>query len=165
MISVLVMLIAAAAPATSRVNSSDVDKRLSFLVGSWTRAGQARTYREDCSWYRNRSFVVCNSQNTRDGSTAQTVYGYSRLRQRFTYQYYDSTGASIFQLGFPAGAEGIVFTDERPTAAGSTRLQMSYAPDELGVPQFSEYRSVNGGPWQLSASYEFQPLRRARKRR
>lgn len=164
MLDLVAMLMVGAAPAVASTHPVDVEKRLAFLVGDWTLEGASKTYREQCVWYRNRAFVVCSAEDKKSGTVAQTIYGYSRLRERFTYQHYNSNGAVVFQLGFPSGEEGIVYTDERPSSGGVARVQTTIEPDELGVPSILEYRSTNGGPWTLRLRFQFQPLPAKRRR-
>lgn len=45
------------------VHPADVEQRLSFVVNDWPIEGAEATYRENCEWYADRSFVVCNTVN------------------------------------------------------------------------------------------------------
>src|SRR3954468_20261794 len=123
----LLGLAAAPTPAVPSVHSADVTGRLGYLVGDWTIQGlSSRTFRQKCAWYGGRSFVLCTSQDLRDQTTGQTVFGYSELQRRFTYYRFDSRGRSVHQLGFPFGTYGIVFTDERLEPEGPARVQTTF---------------------------------------
>ncbi len=162
---VLILLAAAAAapaPSTTRVHSPSVDTRLGYLVGDWTIQGlTSRVYRQRCNWYSGRSFVLCTFEDRRDGTVGQAVFGYSKFQQRFTYARFDSTGRSIYQLGFPSGRYGIVFTDERPEPEGVTRLQVTFNLEDDGL-RYTQYKSVAGGFWQRTADFLYVPATQRR---
>ncbi len=77
-LSILMFGLAAVVPApATAVHSVDVQMRLGYLIGDWTIEGQSvRVFRQKCSWYSSRSFVLCTFEDKRDGSTGQTVVGY-----------------------------------------------------------------------------------------
>jgi hypothetical protein len=166
--SILALAAAVQQPGPASVHDEAVEKRLAGIVGDWTIEGQAKTFRNKCDWYAGRAFVICNAEDKKTGARSQSVFGYSKVRGRFTYQYFDSNGVSFLELGFPVGDEDIVFTDERPTGTGVARVQSTISRDELGELRFSQYRSVNGGPWVLSAQIDYAPAKppaRSRRRR
>ena len=158
---------AAAAPVAS-AHSAVVDARLNYLVGDWIIQGlSSRVFRQRCAWSSGRAFVLCTFQDGRDGSAGQTIFGYSQLQRRFTYYRYDSRGRSLYQLGFPSGTYGIVFTDERQDADGMARVQTTFNLEDEGL-HYTQYRSLEGRNWQRTADFLYIPAvqrRAARKRR
>jgi len=156
------LALALAAQATSpapvgSVHSAEVEPRLAALVGDWTIPGQETTYRETCDWFGPRAFVVCNATDASDGSRSQSTLGYSKARERYTYQTYSSSGNSRYEWGFPHAERGLVFTDERPAAAGTTRVQVWLEPQADGRLRFRQERSVNGGQWEQVADFFYVP--------
>ena len=158
---VLLLGLAATAQApAATIHSADVQTRLGYLVGDWTIEGQsARVFRQKCSWYSSRSFVLCTFEDKRDGSTGQTVFGYSKIERRYVNLRFDSKGGSQFQLGFPSGTYGIVFTDERPEAEGVARVQTTLNLEHDGL-RYTQYRSIEGGSWQRTADVRYVPVGR-----
>lgn len=142
------------APAAG-VHPPEVEARLAAIVGDWTIAGQEATFRETCEWYRRRSFVVCTSTDSSDGSMSQSILGYSAAEGRFTYYNFASGGGSNARSGYPHGENGIVYTLERRTAAGVVRTTTVLTPQPDGRFHFREERSVNGGPWTETASFHY----------
>lgn len=144
-----------------------MEERLGRLVGDWTIQGLAKTqFRQKCSWFGAKSFVLCSFDDRLRGITGQAAFGYSTLDRRFTYSMLDSTGRSVRQLGFPSGEYGLVFLDERPDPRGPARIQTSMLVEDDGL-RFSEIRSIAGGNWQKGEDYVLVPVRqkRAAKRR
>ena len=153
------LAIVAPAPAPA-VHSSDVQTRLGYLIGDWTIEGQsARVFRQKCAWHSSRSFVICTFEDKRDGSTGQTVFGYSKVQRRYVNLRFDSTGGSHYQFGFPSGAYGIVFTDERSEGAGLARVQTTLNLEHEGL-RYTQYRSVEGRAWQRTADFRYVPVGR-----
>jgi hypothetical protein len=152
-------LVLAAAPlaASAHVHPPDIEARLAAVVGDWTIEGQEATYRERCEWYRNRAFVVCATEDKRDNAFSQSILGYSKARQRFTYHNYSASGSSRSEFGFPHGARGIVYTDERQTTAGLARVTVRLEPQPDGRLRFIEERSVDGRPWERTADFLYVP--------
>jgi hypothetical protein len=165
MIGVFLAWLAAAAPAAAApaagVHPAEVEERLGRLVGDWAIQGLARTdFRQKCAWYGARAFVLCTFEDKRSGTTGQAAFGYSPVDKRFTYSLMDSTGRSLRQLGFPHGAYGLVFTDERLDAKGPTRVQTTFVVEDDGL-RFTDYRSVAGGTWQQAENFVLVPVRQA----
>jgi hypothetical protein len=139
----------------ANVHPPEVEARLGTIVGDWTIAGQEATVRETCEWYRNRSFVVCTSTDSSDGSMSQSILGYSAAEGRFTYHNFGSGGTSNSRVGYPHGENGLVYTLERRTSAGVVRTTTFLTPQSDGRFHFREERSVNGGPWSESANFYY----------
>ena len=156
--------LAAAAPpaAAPRIHAPNVEARLGYLVGDWIIQGlPSRTFRQKCAWYGNRSFVLCNFQDQRDGTVGETVFGYSTLQGRFTYHRFDSRGRSLYQLGFPYGTYGIVFTDDRQEPEGAARVQTTFNLEDEGL-RYTQYKSVQGRNWQRVADFLYVPATQRR---
>jgi len=160
MLSPAAVLFASAAeiPATvPRTHTPAVEARLGRLVGDWTIQGlPSNTFRQKCAWYGGSAFVVCNFQDQRDRSTGQVVFGYSELQKRFTYYRFDSRGRGVYQLGFPTGTYGIVFTDERLESDGWARVQTTLNLEDEGL-HYTQYRSLEGRTWQRIADFLYVP--------
>lgn len=155
MIAALLWAAAAAAP----VHPLAIEKHLAPLVGEWTRAGKEASYRDSCSWFDRRSFVVCTLTDVDSGVRVNAIVGYSKERERFTYQNYGNDGGSRVEYGYALGDNGLVFTDERVIAGKATRLttRMERQPD--GRLQITQDRSTMGGPWQQVAQVYYVPRR------
>ena len=151
------LLLALAAPpaAAVRVHAAEIEARLAAIVGDWTIHGQESTYRETCEWYRNRSFVVCTTEDRSDGSASQSILGYSKQLGRFTYHNFSASGSSRSELGFPHGERGIVYVDERQTAKGLTRVTTWVEPEPEGRVHFRQAQSVDGGTWKTTADFHY----------
>lgn len=143
--------------AQAQVHDNDIEARLSHIVGDWTIEGQEQTYRERCEWYGQRAFVVCNSEDSTDGSRSVSILGYSRASRQFTYHNYNSRGTSRSEAGFPHSESGIVYTDTRTIAASETRTQTTLTPQSDGRLNFRLEQSINGGPWEVVADFDYVP--------
>lgn len=146
-----------AAPVVAQTHPPDIEARLATIIGDWTIAGQEKTYRETCEWFGPRAFVVCNSQDTSDGSVSRSILGYSKARGRFTYHNYSASGSSRSEFGFPHGTSGVVYTDERDSAGGLARVTTWVEPQADGRLGFRQARSVKGGPWAETANFFYVP--------
>jgi len=167
---VLLLIELASAPAAgpAAAHAPSVDTRLNYFVGEWTIPGlSSGTFYQKCAWYSGRSFVLCSFQDGRDSTVGQTIFGYSESQGRFTYYRYDSRGRGLYQLGFPNGTYGIVFTDERREPEGLVRVQTTFNLEDEGL-RYTQYRSLEGRSWQRVADFQYVPVvqkRPARKRR
>jgi hypothetical protein len=149
-----------AQPPAPTIHSAEVQTRLGYLIGDWTIEGQSiRVFRQKCSWYGSRSFVLCTFEDRRDGSTGHTVFGYSKIQRRYVNHRFDSNGVSQYQLGFPSGTYGIVFTDERPDTDGVARFQTSLNLQDEGL-RYTQYKSVEGRAWMRTADIQYVPVGR-----
>ena len=154
-VSFAIALAAFPGAAAAQTHPPDVEARLATVVGDWTIPGQENSYRETCEWYGKRAFVVCASSDTSDGSMSQSILGYSKAKQRFTYQNYSASGTNRHELGFPHGERGIVYTDERDTSDGLARVTTFVEPQPDGRLRFRQQRSVKGGPWAETADFYY----------
>lgn len=143
------------APAIAQVHPPDIEAHLAPIVGDWTVPGQEQTYRETCEWYGKRAFVVCNFSDTSDGSRGQSILGYSKVKERFSYQNYNSLGTSRYELGYPLGKDGLVYTDERLSGGELARVTTLVRPQRDGRLHFVQERSVKGGPWEKVVDFYY----------
>jgi hypothetical protein len=166
--ALLLALAPIAAPAPAAAHATDVDTRLGYLVGDWTIQGLSlKTFRRKCAWSGRRAFVICSFQDQRNGTVGEAIFGYSEAQRRFNLYQWDSGGRGVYQLGFPSGRFGIVFTDERVESDGSARIQATLNLEDEGL-RYTQYRSVEGRPWQRTADFYYVPAvqkRSSRKRR
>ena len=151
----LMMLGLFSASAAAQVHSPEIEAHLAPVVGDWTIPGQEKTYRETCTWYGDRAFVACNFTDMSDGSRGHSILGYSKAKARFTYQNYISTGTSRYELGYPLGKDGIVYTDERLSGDEPARITTLLRPLPDGRLHFVQERSVKGGPWEKVADFYY----------
>ena len=155
MAAAVAMFVVAQAAAQTGVHPPDIEARLAASIGDWTIPGQENSYRETCVWYGSKAFVACEFEDKSDGSAGRSVLGYSKAKQRFTYQNYIANGSSRNELGFPHGARGIVYTDERAGDAGLARVTTYLEPQADGRLRFRQERSVNGGPWARTVDFYY----------
>ena len=148
-------LLVAASPASAGVHPPEIEARLAEMVGDWTIEGQETVYRERCDWFRDRSFVVCTSEDIGDNSISQSIIGYSKAEGHFTYHNFGNSGASRSETGFAHGDRGLVFTSERRGADGLARSTITLTPLPDGRVRFRQERSVDGGPWTSAADFHF----------
>jgi len=144
-----------ATPASAQVHAPDIEARLAFLIGDWTIEGQEKTYRETCEWFAQKAFVVCASSDSSDGSSARSILGYSKAKERFTYQNYTYTGTSRSELGYPHLERGIQYIDERMSGGKLSRITTKVEPQADGRLRFVQERSSEGGPWEKVADFFF----------
>ena len=154
-VACLLTIAAVPAAAAAQTHPPDIEARLATAIGDWTIAGQEKTYRETCAWYGRRACVVCASTDASDGSMSQSVLGYSKAKARFTYHNYSGNGSSRSELGFPHGARGIVYTDERDSDDGLARVSTFLEPQADGRLKFRQERSVKGGPWVQTVEFHY----------
>jgi hypothetical protein len=129
-------LLAGASPAS--VHPPEIEARLAHIVGDWTVEGQEATYRETCEWYKDRSFVVCSTTDSSDGSASQSILGYSAFEARFTYYNFGNGGTSNVRSGYPHGDSGLVYTLERRNPSGYYRVTTYVLPQSDGRLHFRE---------------------------
>ena len=157
MLPMILWLAALTAADDARAHTPAVEAHLAPLVGNWTRAGLETSYRDRCVWYAQRAFVVCSLEDGRSGARVEAIIGYSKEDQRFTYQNYASNGDSRVFYGYPLGANGLVFTDERKLAGKPVRLTTSMIPQPDGRLHIVQEKSEMGGPWEQIAAIDYIP--------
>jgi hypothetical protein len=62
------LTIALLAAAAANAHPAEVEQQLAFLVGDWTIKGLEANYRDQCTWFDARSFVVCDTTDNRRGN-------------------------------------------------------------------------------------------------
>lgn len=155
-------LLSLASPCAAGVHPPEVEARLAMIVGDWTIEGMENSYREICSWYGDRSFVVCDTTDASDNTASVSVIGYSQRDGHYTYHNYSKSGSSRSEIAFPIGERGLVFTAERKGTSGVTRISSELVPLADGRLHFRQHRSVNGGPWIEAVNLYYAPRRAAR---
>ena len=156
-------MLAAAAPLAPRVHPPAIEARLESLIGDWTRAGREASFSDQCRWTDRRAFVLCSLADRASGLRVEAIVGYSKDDGRFTYQSYSNDGASHVQYGYPLGAGGLVFTDERSIGGKPTRLTTSIVRQPDGRLHMAQDRSIAGGPWQRAGEVYYLPRTAAAK--
>ena len=146
--SVVFGLATLAATAPIGVHPIDVEQQLAFLVNDWTIEGYEEKYRETCTWWHNRSFVICESLDETEGSPNHSVsiFGWSASTKTYTYHHYAQDGRSRSETCFPNEQRGLTCLGERRTEAGIIQSRSHIWP-EAGSAPFRSERSQNGGPW------------------
>lgn len=145
---------AVAAEPKKEKPADDPYAALEMLIGTWTVAGSEATYRETCSWAKNRKFVVCEATDTVDGSS-MSVFGWSALEKTYTYSGFSATGTQRTLKAWISDA-GWTFVGGREKDGEHTRWQVSMTPNDKGF-LFRQDSSKNGAAWVKDV--EFQYLR------
>jgi hypothetical protein len=125
---------------------------LAFLIGDWTIEGRESTFAETCSWFRNRSHVVC--QSTTSKSSGVSVLSYSPEKQRLVYYHYGSSGAAVAMDVFTDGS-ALIATREVASNGDLLREQVWMTPRDADHFVFREQTSKNGGPWQTTTEFVY----------
>ena len=140
------MLVPMAVALIGAAHPAEVESQLAFLAGDWTIAGRDG-YRDHCTWFENKSFIVCDTTDGRPGGHhSVAIIGWSAEERYFTYQQYDSSGRSRNERCFANAQRGITCLGSSRTAKGltETRSHIWPTPTGLGIRQ---ERSVDAGPW------------------
>jgi hypothetical protein len=147
--------------AAAGVHPADVEQRLSFLVNDWTIEGAEATYRENCEWYADRSFVVCNTVDREGGTPAQSVsiLGWSAGSQNYTYHHYGQNGRSRSETCFANELGGLTCLAERRDGPKLIESRSHIWPVQGGA-AFRNERSENGGSWKETVRLKYVPRKR-----
>ena len=122
-----------------------VEQQLSFLVGDWTIAGKEAAYRDNCTWFDDRSFVVCDTTDGRPGGHHSiAVVGWSAADGNFTYQQYDNSGRSRNERCFANDRKGITCLGKIEDSTGFIETRSHIWPTATGL-GISQDRATNGG--------------------
>jgi hypothetical protein len=142
------MSVTAATSSQSGAHPPDVEQRLSFLVNDWTIEGYEATYRENCDWYAERSFVICNTEDRSGGDPEHSVsiFGWSASTQNYTYIHYGQNGRSRSEICFANDRDGLTCLGERRDGSRLIQTRSHIWPEQGGA-EFRNERSENGGPW------------------
>ena len=159
-LSLLIATAIAQSGVASGVHPPEVEQRLSFIVNDWTIEGMESSYRETCRWYRQRSFVVCDTIDRSEGAPSHSVsiLGWSAATSNYTYHHYGDSGRSRSETCFANDLEGLTCLGERRTDAGLVQSRSHLWPVEGGA-AFRNERSTNGGPWTETVRLKYVPRR------
>ena len=152
------ILLTASSASIAGVHPAEVEQRLAFIVGDWTIEGAETTYRENCEWYAERSFVVCNTVDRESGQPVHSVsiLGWSAASQNFTYHHYNQSGRSRSETCFANDRAGLTCLGQRRDGARLIESRSHIWPVEGGA-AFRNERSENGGPWNETVSLKYVP--------
>jgi len=147
-----------AANAMAGVHPPEIEQQLSFLAQDWTIEGYEGKYRETCTWYAERSFVVCDSLDETEATPARSVsiFGWSAQTSTFTYHHYAQNGRSRTEPCFANERGGLTCVGERRTDTGLIQFRSHIWPVPGGA-EFRSERSENGGPWSETTSLKYIP--------
>ncbi|QNM81912.1 hypothetical protein H8M03_07615 [Sphingomonas sabuli] len=138
-------LLPAALALAAAAHPPEIEQQLAFLAGDWTMAGKESQYRDNCTWFDDRSFIVCDTTDGRPGGHhSVAVLGWSKADGHFTYQQYDNSGRSRTERCYPNDRKGITCLGSLKTDEGfvETRSHIWPTPTGLGI---SQDRATNGG--------------------
>lgn len=125
----------------------EVETQLSFLAGDWTMKGKEGSYRDHCTWFDDRSFIVCDTTDGRPGGHHSiAVIGWSAAERHFTYQQYDNSGRSRTERCFANAAKGITCLGAARTTEGLVETRSHIQPNAAGL-GINQQKSVDAGPW------------------
>lgn len=129
---------------------------LSFLAGSWTVEGREDSFTETCTWFQNRTHMVCNSESRRPKGTSRgvSVFSYAEDKKRFLYYHYGSSGVAVAMDVFLRDGR-MYATAERDNAGELTREQVTITPRTDGSFDFVEETSTNASPWQVTTRVHY----------
>jgi hypothetical protein len=141
------LTIAMLAAAAANAHPAEVEQQLAFMVGDWTIKGLEANYRDQCTWFDARSFVVCDTTDNRRGNHHSiAVLGWSAAGSHFTYQQYDESGRSRTEPCYANGEKGLTCLGEMRTKDGLVQTRSYIWPTATGL-GIRQEKSVNAGPW------------------
>ena len=151
-------LLAASAASQAGVHPPELEGQLAFLVNDWTIEGHESKYRETCTWYEARSFVVCDTLDKTESTPARSVsiLGWSAATKNYTYHHYAQDGRSRSETCFANDLKGLTCLGERRTDTGIVQSR-SYIWPVAGGAAFRNERSTNGGPWSETVRLKYVP--------
>lgn len=144
--------------ALAGVHPPEIEQRLSFLVNDWTIEGAEATYRENCEWFAERSFVVCRSEDRESGEPVHSVsiFGWSAATQNYTYHHYAQNGRSRSETCFANQQGGLTCLGQRRDGAKLIESRSHIWPIGEGA-AFRSERSQNGEAWTEAVSLKYVP--------
>ena len=142
--------------ATNLVAADNPRPRLEWLIGDWTIEGREQTFRETCTWFHDRSHVVCNSESQGKSGLRKgvSVISYSEAEKQFMYYHYSSSGVTVAMDVF-IGDRMLIATAERRRDGDVVREQVWMTPNRDGSYEFREDTSTNGGPWTTGTRFRY----------
>lgn len=155
------VLVGCAGGAAAGVHPAEVEQRLSFIVNDWTIEGAESTYRENCEWFAQRSFVVCNTVDHEGGSPTHSVsiLGWSAATQNYTYHHYGQSGRSRSETCFANDRAGLTCLYQRRDGSKLIESRSHIFPIAGGATFYNE-RSENGGVWKETVRLKYVPRKR-----
>ena len=140
------VVVSASVPAFA--GTPQVEQGLAFLVGEWTIAGVEDRYRDSCTWFEDRAFVVCNTKDGRRGNPQHhvAVLGWSTATSNYTYLSYAQDGSSRSETCFANALKGLTCLGEKRGDDGLTQVRTHIWPLTNGLGLRQEH-SLNGGSW------------------
>ena len=137
----------AAALMGASAHPPEVEAQLAFLAGDWTIAGKEAFYRDHCTWFDDRSFIVCDTRDGRpNGHHSIAVIGWSAADGNFTYQQYNNSGRGRNERCFANAQKGITCLGSARTKDGLVETRSHIWPTAAGL-GISQEKSTNAGPW------------------
>lgn len=132
--------------------------KLAFFEGSWTVEGQEATYRETCSWFESRRFLICKAEDKEAGTPtwSMSIFGHSAERQAYTHTLLGSSGSIRSIYGWHDGKLW-TFVGETQQGGNAKRMQVTITPTKKGF-TFRQDVSTNGAPWKKSAEFTYTRL-------
>ncbi len=141
------LTIALLAAAAANAHPAEVEQQLAFLVGDWTIKGLEANYRDQCTWFDARSFVVCDTTDNRRGNHHSiAVLGWSAAGAHYTYQQYDESGRSRTEPCYANSDKGLTCVGEMRTKDGLVQTRSYIWPTATGL-GIRQEKSVNAGSW------------------
>jgi hypothetical protein len=136
------------APAYAGVHPPAVENRLAFIVGDWTVSGSDALYSDNCQWFDDKSFVVCDTRDARKGELHHSiaVLGYSAATGNYTYQQYDNSGRGRTESCFANDQGGLTCLGERRDGAELTQTRSYIWPNTGGL-GIRQEKSTNAASW------------------
>ena len=152
------LLLVWSSTALAGAHPPEIEQRLSFLVNDWTIEGAEATYRENCEWYAERSFVVCNTEDRGSGEPVHSVsiLGWSAAAQNYTYHHYAQNGRSRSETCFANELGGLTCLGQRRDGTKLIESRSHIWPVEGGA-AFRAERSENGAAWIETVSLKYVP--------
>jgi hypothetical protein len=149
-----------ASPAAAGVHPPEVEQQLSFIAGDWTISGYEGKYRDHCTWFDSRSFVVCDTDDRRHGTHHSiAILGYSAADGRYTYQQYDDSGRGRTEPCYANSEKGLTCLGQMQTKDGFVQTRSYIWPTTMGL-GIRQEKSVNAGPWTDVGQVAYIPMKK-----
>jgi hypothetical protein len=151
-------LLLSSALSLAGVHPPEVEQKLAFLVNDWTIKGYEQKYRETCTWFEGKSFVICRTFDETEARPGQSVsiFGWSAATKNFTYHHYADDGKSRSETCFATELKGLTCLYERRDGAKLIQSRSHIWPVAGGA-EFRNERSENGGPWKETVRLKYVP--------
>jgi hypothetical protein len=136
----------------------DPYSKLAFFEGTWTVEGQEATYRETCSWFEDRRFLICKAEDKEAGTPtwSMSIFGYSAERQAYTHTLLGSSGGIRTIHGWHDGRVW-TFIGEVQQGSSTKRTQVTITPTNKGF-TFRQDAATNGTAWRKAAEFTYVRL-------